>query len=422
MSKKNLTATPSSAHKPLVAKGAPTHHLDLDGLDDALGGFDMLSVAKGGGTLEALRSQAAVPAGEPLQLPIDRVLEDPNQPRRRFDPEAQKELEDSVRQIGIKSPLSVRSAAADGTYLLNFGARRLRAARAAGLATVPAFIDDNHDEFAQVVENEQRDNLTTMDLARFVGEKIEAGFSQVDIASRLSKSKTWVAKYAALNKIPGWLAHAAEAGKIESVDALYDLASYVKKNPEGEGDARVLCETEKVSFSAVRGFLSQRKSEAATPTTPTPSVPPHAASAASAGPASLSTVVPKTPENEPDVGVGLPGVSGPKLSPPPLKTETRTQGGGAGDSEALFGEGSGLGVLETRQLKRSDEDGGEGAQIDSDPFDATAASHQPKNEKPSGPLPVLRFSNQSSEAAIVSAIQAQRSKLVTRFIVEILER
>ena len=100
-------------------------------------------------------------------MPLDRLIEDPNNPRTEFPEVEIDELADSIRQHGILQPLVVAPADATGCHRIHHGAKRSRAARRAGLAEVPVVVRDAPtDGYAQVAENQKRHGLTPMDLAR----------------------------------------------------------------------------------------------------------------------------------------------------------------------------------------------------------------------------------------------------------------
>lgn len=186
---------------------------------DALDAFDNLDSAGEG--------------GRPLQLDINQVHEDPDQPRKSFDTTALAELTDSIRESGVKSPVSVRPhSTLPNNYILNFGARRLRASKAAGLATIPAFVDEAHTDFEQVIENLQRDDLTPMEMAQFIHAKIQNGFKKNIIAQKLGISATAVSKYLALIDAPQDITDIYNSGRCQSPETLYDLRNLYTQWPE----------------------------------------------------------------------------------------------------------------------------------------------------------------------------------------------
>jgi ParB family transcriptional regulator, chromosome partitioning protein len=140
--------------------------LDLEALDAPSGSQGAATAAGQGG-------------GQPLQIAIDLIDEDPSQPRREFDAAALRELAATIAQRGVRQPVSVRPHPdTPGRWLLNLGARRLRASRLAGLATIPAFVDETADAYDQVIENEQRQGLRPLELALFVQQRLAQGESQ----------------------------------------------------------------------------------------------------------------------------------------------------------------------------------------------------------------------------------------------------
>ena len=105
--------------------------------------------------------------------------EDPSQPRKFFDPDALKELADSIRTRGIKTPISVRFNVKNGRYTINHGHRRYRASVIAGKETIPAYIDNDYSDEDQIIENLQRENLTTREIADYIGRQIALGKTQI---------------------------------------------------------------------------------------------------------------------------------------------------------------------------------------------------------------------------------------------------
>ena len=110
--------------------------------------------------LAALDAPTLENTGQPLMLPVESIDEDPEQPRREFEDNRLEDLAETIRSRGVRQPISVRpNLQAPGRWMLNFGARRLRASKMAGMAEIPAFIDTTADSYDQVIENEQREGL-----------------------------------------------------------------------------------------------------------------------------------------------------------------------------------------------------------------------------------------------------------------------
>lgn len=183
--------------------------------------------------LAALDSPTPDASGLPLLLAIDAIDEDPQQPRHEFDANALQELAETIRERGVRQPISVRpNLQRSGRWILNFGARRLRAARLAGLTQIPAFIDTSADDYDQVIENEQREGLKPLELALFVQKRLARGDKQADIAKHLGKSRQWVTLATALIEAPDWLLDLYRQGRCRGMMELYELRRLHGEHPQ----------------------------------------------------------------------------------------------------------------------------------------------------------------------------------------------
>ena len=137
-------------------------------------------------------------------IPPALIHPSPDQPRRRFDPAALAELTASIRENGILQPLTLRQK--DGAYYLVAGERRLRAAVAAGLETVPCLVIDAEDGQAallSLLENLQRADLDFLDESLALQSLIVTyHLSQTDLAARLGKSQSSIANKLRLLRLP----------------------------------------------------------------------------------------------------------------------------------------------------------------------------------------------------------------------------
>ncbi len=171
--------------------------------------------------------------GFPLLVPVVRLEEDPNNPRTEFPDEDVAELAQDIAIRGILQPIVVRRATEAGRYRVLFGAKRLRAAKRAGLDAVPIVIgSEAHDVYAQVAENQKRHGLTPLDLARFMRARVDAGDSNAAIAKRMGIDLTSVAHHLALLTLPSELGEALRSGRCTSPRTLYELAKLQKTQPE----------------------------------------------------------------------------------------------------------------------------------------------------------------------------------------------
>lgn len=139
------------------------------------------------------------------EIAINLIKANPNQPRREFDPEALQELADSIKEIGIIQPITLRKMD-DGTYQIIAGERRFRASQLAGLTAVPAYIrtadDENVMEMA-LIENIQREDLNAMEIALAYQHLLEEyDLTQERLSERVGKKRTTIANYLRLLKLP----------------------------------------------------------------------------------------------------------------------------------------------------------------------------------------------------------------------------
>jgi ParB family chromosome partitioning protein len=156
----------------------------------------------------------------PIEIPTDSVSPNPHQPRKQFDEAALASLAASLKSTGLVQPLVVRSdpAGGEGTYQLIAGERRLRAAKLAGLATLPAIIREV-DPFKQaqmaLIENVQREDLNPIDRAQAYRSLIEQlGLTQAELASRLGEERSTVANYLRLLDLSEPVREMVRAGKL----------------------------------------------------------------------------------------------------------------------------------------------------------------------------------------------------------------
>jgi ParB family chromosome partitioning protein len=154
------------------------------------------------------------------EIPVDHLRPNPHQPRHRFDERTLEELAESIRRHGVLQPLLVSE---DGPerYLLMTGERRWRAARLAGLATVPAVIRERLADGEQLevalVENLQRQDLTPLEEARaFDDLRTSLGLSQAEIAERVAMDRSTVANSLRLLKLPPEVQELVERGDLSA--------------------------------------------------------------------------------------------------------------------------------------------------------------------------------------------------------------
>jgi ParB family chromosome partitioning protein len=153
--------------------------------------------------LDVLLGEAGQP--ELLHLPVDAIHPNPRQPRRRFEPEAASGLAASIRLQGVLQPVVVRRRL-EGGFELIAGERRWRAARAAGMPTLPALVRDVEDKdslLLGLVENVAREQLSPVEEARAYASLVdEFELSLGDVAERVGRSKSGVSNRLRLLELP----------------------------------------------------------------------------------------------------------------------------------------------------------------------------------------------------------------------------
>lgn len=139
------------------------------------------------------------------EVPLSQIHANPDQPRRDFDQESLEELAESLREIGIIQPITLRKMA-EGDYQIIAGERRFRAAGIADLKTIPAYIrtaDDENVMAMALIENIQREDLNSMEVALACQNLLEVyNMTQEQLSSRIGKKRATIANYIRLLKLP----------------------------------------------------------------------------------------------------------------------------------------------------------------------------------------------------------------------------
>jgi ParB family chromosome partitioning protein len=167
--------------------------------------------------LSSLIPGAAEDAGL-LEVPVSAIQPNPRQPRVDFPEESLAALARSIREVGVLQPVVVRRR--DSGYELVAGERRVRAARLAGLATIPAIIregDDTESLREAVIENIHREDLAPLELASAFQELLEElGVTQETVAERLGYSRAHIANTIRLLSLPADVQRLLAEGKIQA--------------------------------------------------------------------------------------------------------------------------------------------------------------------------------------------------------------
>ena len=177
---------------------------------------------------EAVRTSGSSSIGE---IEIAKIYANPNQPRHDFNEDALLELADSIKELGVIQPITLRKME-DGTYQIIAGERRFRASQLAGKDTIPAYIlkadDENTMEMA-LIENIQREDLNPLEIALAYQQLIEQhNLSQEQLSKRMGKGRATIANFLRLLKLPGTIQVALKEKRIDMghAKALLSLDSH----------------------------------------------------------------------------------------------------------------------------------------------------------------------------------------------------
>ena len=152
------------------------------------------------------------------EIPLEQIEANPNQPRREFDEDALQELANSIVEIGIIQPITLRQVE-DNKFQIIAGERRWRASQLAGLQAIPAYIRTIKDESIMelaLVENIKREDLNAIEIALAYEHLLSAeGMTQERVSERVGKSRTAITNYLRLLKLPAQVQMALQKKEID---------------------------------------------------------------------------------------------------------------------------------------------------------------------------------------------------------------
>lgn len=178
-----------------------------------------------------------------VEIPLSEIRSNPYQPRKTFHDETLKELSESIKEVGIVQPIIVKKSIKG--YELVAGERRTKAARLAGLETIPAIIKDfNDQEMMEIalIENIQREDLNPIDEATAYENILKiSGMTQEELALKFGKSRSHVTNMLGLLNLPAntkrlvqdkkiSMGHARALSKIDNNMKIDELATKVVVN------------------------------------------------------------------------------------------------------------------------------------------------------------------------------------------------
>lgn len=165
-----------------------------------------------------------------INLNLDQIITDPDQPRKFFDPESLAELSISIHQKGVLQPILIRKDQEGKIYLVA-GERRLRAAKMAGLEKIPAILTKGNPLEIAIIENLQRDNLKPIEEAEALGRMIDQySYIQEQLALVIGKAQSTISETLSLNRLPDSIKNEARNSEKYSRRTLVEIAK--QKTPE----------------------------------------------------------------------------------------------------------------------------------------------------------------------------------------------
>ncbi len=185
--------------------------------------------------VEIKNKQAAAKISDSIsEIDLDLVTPNPSQPRTTFDQQALEELSVSIKSLGLVQPITVNSNP-DGSYTIISGERRYRAAKMAGIKSLPAYVRTENDAMVQqmaLVENIQRQDLNPLEIAISLERLLEEfEITQEELATKVGKKRSTVTNYIRLLRLPAevQLALSTDIISMGHAKALVNVDSQLKQ-------------------------------------------------------------------------------------------------------------------------------------------------------------------------------------------------
>ena len=191
------------------------------------------------------------------EVSIEKIKPNPKQPRREFDDDSLQELANSIRQIGIIQPITLRDMG-DDSYTIIAGERRWRASQRAGLTHIPAYIrtvdDENMMEMA-LVENIQRQDLSALEIALAYQHLMEQyDLTQEQLSDKVGKNRATVANYLRLLKLPAPIQMAL---KNKTIDMGHARALLALNDPKAQLEVFNEFKKDKISVRKIEEMVKE---------------------------------------------------------------------------------------------------------------------------------------------------------------------
>lgn len=166
-----------------------------------------------------------------LLIKMDLIEEDPLNVRVVFNELQLEQLAESIKENGVLTPISVRdNPKKPGHFIINNGARRFRASQLAEQESIPAFVDNSHDELNQMIDNIQREDLTILEIAEKIQQLLNKGdVTKSVLAKRAGKPAAWISKHLSALSMPPLLKFLYDSGQCKDLEAINMIVSRWEK-------------------------------------------------------------------------------------------------------------------------------------------------------------------------------------------------
>lgn len=210
-----------------------------------------------------------------INLPTNRVIPDPDQPRKSFDDESLLDLAQSIEENGLLQPIVVQPEDENGTFRIIMGERRWRAHDFAGKTSIPAIIrpaDDSTILALQIIENNQREDIAPLEEARALQRLVELSGNKKEVAQALGRSPSWLSKRLSLLKTPEKVQVFADQQDIKDINTLNSLTKLYEEFPS-EAVALMKEISDNGTEGGLRSRVEQKRQQLQTPSPSDPETP-----------------------------------------------------------------------------------------------------------------------------------------------------
>ncbi len=207
-----------------------------------------------------------------VHLPVDKVIPDPDQPRKSFDDESLLDLAQSIEENGLLQPIVVQPEDTNGNHRIIMGERRWRAHDYAGKESIPAIIRPESDSTVlalQIIENNQREDIAPLEEARALQRLVDVSGNKKAVAQALGRSASWLSKRLSLLKTPDIVQSFADQQAVKDINTLNSLSKLYLEAPD-EAQQLMSDVTRSGTEGGLRSRIEQKRQQLQEASTPAP--------------------------------------------------------------------------------------------------------------------------------------------------------